>query len=165
MRSRAFREVLKAKACCCAKVTSSIAKRVAELNPQFRREEQDRWDDQLVEAIQQALPLVTDFARVADAAAVHDSQEAALGLFRGFAPLFVQYNLQPEFSGAFHDVQFDLPKFVGHELMVILVSALIGERRWDVVADLCRETVSIPNAGRRSPTRDPRDVHLRLRVP
>ncbi len=134
----------------CAKVIPSIAKRVEELTPQLRREEQDRWDDDLVEAIRQTLPQVTDFARVADVAAVHDSREAAMGMFRGFAPLFSQYNLPPGFSGGFYDVQFDLPKFVGHELMVILFSALIGERRWEVVADLCRETVLIPNAGHRS---------------
>jgi hypothetical protein len=136
----------------CARVIPELAKRVAELTPKLRREDQDQWDDELVEAIQQTLPLVTDFARVADAAAVHDSREAALGLLRGFSSLFAQYNLQPGFSGAFFDVQFDLPKFVGHELMVILFSAFIGEGRWGIVADLCRETVMIPNAGRRSPS-------------
>ena len=92
-----------------------------------------------------------DFARVADAAAVHSSREAALGLFRGFDKLFSQYNLPPGFSGGFYDVQFDLPKFVGHELMVILFSALIGERRWEIVADVCREGVLVPNAEGRSP--------------
>jgi hypothetical protein len=133
----------------CAKVIPAIAKRVEELTPKLRREERDQWDDHLVRALQQTLPLVTDFARVADEVAAHDSQEAALGLFRGFAPLFSQYNLPPGFSGGFFDVQFDLPKFVGHELMVTLFSALIWERRWRLVADLCRETVMIPNAGRR----------------
>ena len=134
----------------CAKVIPAIAKRVEELTPKLRREERDQWDDQLVSAIQQTLPLVKDFARVANEVAAHDSREAALGLFRGFAPLFSQYNLPPGFSGGFFDVQFDLSKFVGHELMVTLFSALIGERRWGLVADLCRETVMIPNAGNRS---------------
>ncbi len=139
----------------CAKVIPVIAKRVAELTPQLRREASDRWDDELVDAIQQTLPLVTDFARVADAAAAHDSREAALGLFRGFSPLFTQYNLPPGFGGSFYDVQFDLPKFVGHELMVILFSALIAERRWELVGELCRETVTVPDAGRRSPAETP----------
>ena len=139
----------------CAKVIPVIAKRVAEITPQLRKAEQDRWDDQLVEAIQQTLPWVTDFARVAEAATVQDSREAALGLFRGFAPLFSQYNLLPGVSGAFYEVQFDLPKFIGHELMVVLFSALIGECRWEIVADLCRETVLIPNAGRRVPAETP----------
>jgi hypothetical protein len=139
----------------CAKVTIAIAKRVEELTPKLRREVRDRWDDFLVEAIQQTLPLVTDFARVADEAAAHDSHEAALGLFRGFASLFSQYNLPPGFSGEFFDVHFDLPKFIGHELIVTLFSAMIGERRWGLIADLCRETVMIPNAGHRFHTETP----------
>jgi hypothetical protein len=133
----------------CAKVIPAITKRVEELTPKLRREEQDQWDEHLVRAIQQTLPLVTDFARVADEVAAHNSQGAALGLFRGFAPLFSQYNLPPGFSGGFFDVQFDLPRFVGHEMMVTLFSALIGERRWGLVADLFRETVMIPNARHR----------------
>jgi hypothetical protein len=125
---------------------SGIADRVKELTPKLEREKIDEWDEELVEAIRQSLPLVTDFARVADAAAVHDSRDAARGLFRGFAPLFTQYNLAPGTSGAFYNVQFDLPKFVGHELMVTLFAALIGERRWKTVAELCRETITIPSA-------------------
>jgi hypothetical protein len=139
----------------CAKVIPPIAKRVAELTPKLRREEIERWDDELVSAIQQTLPLVTDFARVADAAALHDSREGALGLFRGFAPLFTQYNYTSITGGSFYEVQFDLPKFVGHELMVTLFSALIAARRWDAVAALCRETVMVPNAGSRHPSETP----------
>jgi hypothetical protein len=133
----------------CSRFMSELADRVKELTPKLEREKIDEWDDELVEAIQQSLPLVTDFAKVADAAAVHDSRDGALGLFRGFAPLFTQYNLAPGMSGAFYRVQFDLPKFVGHELVVTLFAAFIGERRWKTVAELCRETVPIPNANSR----------------
>jgi hypothetical protein len=86
---------------------------------------------------------------VADTAAIHDSREAALGLFRGFAPLFAQYNLAPGASGPYYQVQFDFPKFIGHELMVTLFGAFIGERCWNTVASLCRETVMIPNRSSR----------------
>lgn len=129
----------------CARVVPEIAKRIGELTPEFVRERINLWDDDLVESIQGSLPLVTDFARVADAAAIHNSRDGALGLFKGFAPLFTQYNLPPRFSGSFFEVQFDLPKFVGHELMVTLFAALIGERRWKMAAELCRETVVVPN--------------------
>jgi hypothetical protein len=129
----------------CEHVVREIADRVKELTPNLEREKIGKWDDLLVEAIQQSLPLVTDFARVADAAAVHDSQEAARGLFRGFAPLFTQYNQAPGTGGAFYYVQFDLPKFIGHELMVTLFAAFIGERWWKTVAATCRETVVVPN--------------------
>jgi hypothetical protein len=132
----------------CNRFMSEIADRVRELTPKLERERINEWDDDLVEAIRQSLPLVTDFARVADAAAIHDSREAALGLFRGFGPLFTQYNLVPGTGGSFYAAQFDLPKFLGHELMVVLVGALIGERRWQTVAELCREPIIIPNANR-----------------
>jgi hypothetical protein len=133
----------------CKRFMSEISDRVRELTPKLEREKMDKWDDDLVEAIRQSLPFVTDFARVAIAVAEHDSQEAALGLFRGFAALFAQYNLAPGTYGAFYQVQFDFPKFVGHELMVTLFAALIGEHRWKIVADLCREFLVIPNATRR----------------
>lgn len=133
----------------CTRFVEGIADRVKELTPQLDRKKIDEWDDELVEAIRQPLPLVTDFARVADAGAIHDSREAALGLFRGFSLLFAQYNLPPGTSGSFYQVQFDLPKFIGHELMVTLFAAFIGERRWETVAELCRETVLIPNAASR----------------
>jgi hypothetical protein len=103
----------------------------------------------LFQAIGQSLSFVEDFARVADAAAIHDSGRAALGLFRGFAPLFVQYEFDPlpgpGIGGAYFEVQFDFPKFIGHELMVILFAALIQEHRWKIVAELCRETIMIPD--------------------
>jgi hypothetical protein len=139
----------------CARVVQGIAQCVRERTPQLVREKSDGWDEELVEAIQQTLPLVTDFAKVADAAAVHDSRDAALGLLRGFAPLFAQYSLEPGFGGSFYTVQFDLPKFIGHELMVVLFAALIGERRWTAVAELCRETVMIPTSANRFSTETP----------
>jgi hypothetical protein len=130
----------------CTRFMSGLADRVKELTPKLDRERTDQWDDDLVEAIRQTLPLVTDFARVADAAAIRTSSDAALGLFRGFAPLFGQYNLAPGFSGHFYQVQFDLPKFIGHELMVILFAGFIAERRWEAVTKLCGAPVTIPNA-------------------
>ncbi len=44
----------------CAKVIPAIAKRVEELTPKLREEESNRWDDHLVLAIQQTVPLVLD---------------------------------------------------------------------------------------------------------
>jgi hypothetical protein len=130
----------------CNRLMLGIADRVKELTPKLVREKLNDWDDELVEAIRHSLPLIEDFARVADSAAVHDSREAARGLFRGFAPLFTQYTLASGMSGPFYTVQFDLPKFIGHELMVTLFGPLIWESRWEIVAALCRETVMIPNA-------------------
>jgi hypothetical protein len=130
----------------CTRFMSGIADRIRELTPRLEQEKISEWDNELVEAIRQSLPLVTDFARVADAAALHDSREAALGLFQGFAPLLTQYALAPGMSGFSYNVQFDFPKFIGHELMVTLFAPLVGEHRWKMVADLCQEPLVIPNA-------------------
>jgi hypothetical protein len=129
----------------CYRFMLQIANRIKELTPNLEGVKIDNWDDDLVEAIGQSLPLATDFARVADIAALYDSCEAALGLFRGFAPLFTQYNLPPRTGGSFYHVQFDLPKFLGHELMVTLIAAFIAARRWKTVAAICRETVLVSN--------------------
>ncbi|HEY7424713.1 MAG TPA: hypothetical protein VH682_10835 [Gemmataceae bacterium] len=142
----------------CTRFMSGIADRVRELTPKLEREKINEWDDELVEAIRQSLPLVTDFARVADAVALHDSREAALGLFRGFAPLLAQYKLAPGTPGQIHPVQFDFFKFIGNELMVTLFAALIREDRWNTVAKLCQEPIMIPNPDVPGPSQAERTV-------
>jgi hypothetical protein len=139
----------------CERFMSEVADRVMELTPKLERENVDKWDDDLVEAIRQSLPLVTNFVRVADAAALHGSEEAALGLFRGFHRLLTQYQLAPGISGSFYQVQFDFPKFIGHELMVSLFAGLIQARRWSIVAELCRTTILIPDRTRRFGAENP----------
>src|SRR5579862_5717748 len=68
----------------CKQFVSSVAERVKELTPKLEQKKSHEWDDDLVEAINQSLPLVTEFAKVANAAAVYGSREASLGLFKGF---------------------------------------------------------------------------------
>jgi hypothetical protein len=92
----------------CTKLMTGIADRVKELTPALERDKIAEWDDDLLVAMRKSLPLVEEFARVADAAAVYNSQEAALALLRGFVPLFVQYSLPPGTGGSFYSVQFDV---------------------------------------------------------
>lgn len=148
----------------CTRFMEEIAERVRELTPRLEREKINEWDDQLVEAIRQSLPLVTAFARVAEAAAIHDSQEAAFGLFRGFAPLLAQYEpaLVPEASDQIHPVQLDFCKFIGHEIMVILVAAHIRDCRWQRVAELGQQSVIIPNPYR-GLLREPNEIPVTYR--
>ena len=131
----------------CKKFMKRFVQKVQGLMPKFDPARTPEWDEDLVRAINEMLDPVTEFARIAEAAAVHDSRDAALGLFRGLPGLFILYDTQ--IAGISYVTQFDFPKFIGHELIVTLFAGLIAERRWKIVGELSRERLAIEDANRR----------------
>jgi hypothetical protein len=117
----------------------SIIADIKTLTPTFANDGAEQWDDQLVQAIEQSLDLVVGFARVTAAISLMTAKEAAHAIYSRFAGILDLYVLPPHFHGQFHDFDFDLAKFLGHELFVIFISALIREDRWDLVAGLLDE--------------------------
>ena len=129
----------------CTRFMRDIADRVSQLTPDPIGKNADQATEQLAVALHNTLPLVTEFTTVAIAIAEHNARPALLGLFRGFDRLFPLYNLPVGFSGRVHRGQFDLPIFLGHELLVTLVAALMGEQKWPLIGELCRESLTVPN--------------------
>jgi hypothetical protein len=102
-------------------------------------------DEELVDALTNSVPLVVQFAQLAEMIARHGALESAVALMRGFESILQGYFLPPGRGGSFRQTDFDFAKFVGHELFVTLASALLRAERFDVLqavldVDLCVDT-------------------------
>ncbi|MDA4132000.1 MAG: hypothetical protein OK454_02585, partial [Thaumarchaeota archaeon] len=77
--------------------------------------------------------------------------------------VLVGYDVRRGYSGSFRDINFDLHKFVGHEVMVTLVAFLLREKHWDLLADLLSREILVkgPN-GDKMRRFDDLSSHLKL---
>ena len=120
---------------------TDIAGRIASTTP---KAQEGRADDELVfEAIQQTVPMVTEFVRVAEEVARSKDRDAALRLFHGFEAIGQQYTRPPRVGGIFRNMEFDYARFVGYELFVSFVGVLIKHERWELVGEVLNESLLI----------------------
>src|SRR5215213_881920 len=103
----------------------------------------DDADEPLVQSIEQTAELVSEFAKLAEAAAAHNASGAALALYKGLGGVLEHYRPARGFSGVFRETDFDFYRFLGHELFVTLFSFLIREGRWELIADLLEEEIHV----------------------
>jgi hypothetical protein len=119
---------------------------VQKLLPDFRDREQSWSDDRLVENIDATRPMMLEYSQVAESIAMvsgERGEEAARALYEGFTPLLDLYWMPRGYTDPFHDVAFDLAKFVGQEAFVALFALLICEDRWKLIADLLAEDLYV----------------------
>jgi len=114
------------------------------LAPKFSDEEQQP-ENQLKQALNETTPLVADFARVAQIIAEHNNQASALCLYHGFENLANQYDLPPGFSGQYDERDFDLFKFLGHELFVTMIGHLLRDESWEIISALLKSPLYVEN--------------------
>ncbi len=105
-----------------------------------------RSDEALLDALERSKPLCCEFANIANAIAEHNNAELAIVVYRGFNGILEEYHMPPGVSGHFFNHQFDFFKFIGHELLVSLVSSLMREERWESIAEVLGEGVFVRNA-------------------
>jgi hypothetical protein len=115
------------------------ANTIATVTPTFASNEPDRWDEQLLQAIQESIGIVLEFARLAETIAQVNAIEAARVMYKGFANILNLYTSPSDFRGMYRDSDYDLAKFLGHELFVIFFAFLIQEERWELIANLLDE--------------------------
>ena len=104
-------------------------------------------DENLVQAIETTVPLVHDFGRVSEAIAAMRSDDAARAAFKGFEHILGLYTFTPR-TGTYRETDFDLFKFVGHELCVTLFAYLLHEERWQTIKLLFAERIYVANGSR-----------------
>lgn len=95
--------------------------------------------DALFIALEASKPVVNDFGVVARASAEMDAQEAVHGLVQGFEYILARYDLQG--AGTAWPGDFDLYRFVGHELLAVLSAHLIRTERWTMFPSLFSERI------------------------
>lgn len=76
---------------------------------------------------------IAEFSRTACACAADKNLEAVQELYRGFAGWLVVCDLPKSFCGQVHRSNYDLFKFVGHEMFVNLISSLLHYEFWDAL--------------------------------
>jgi hypothetical protein len=85
-------------------------------------------------SIDASAPAVDDFTRLAQTAAAAGDQAVVLALFQSLEPLLERYG--PPAASRFEPGDFDYFRFLGHEMLVTLIAALLHERRWRIAGDL-----------------------------
>lgn len=112
-------------------------------DPNFPRRWDIAEDEGLILALQNTIPKVVEFAHLAEAISSHNASDLCRVLYAGFEHILAGYDLRPGFSGGFNDTDFDLYKFIGHELMVTLVMLLIREEHWETLTDLLEQDLVV----------------------
>lgn len=92
-------------------------------------------DENLVQAINQTVPLLQGFGELAGTIAAANSGDAARAVHKGFESLLVLYRHPPQ-AGSYRPTDFDFFKFVGHEAFVIFGAALIRDSRWPILNEM-----------------------------
>ncbi len=138
----------------------SLVQQIDQLAPDFSLNEEP--DELLVQALSNALPVVEEFAQIAQSIAEMDSFNAAWGYYKGFESLLQRYYLPQGFQGSFHETDFDFYKFIGHELFVTFFSFLIRENRWEVIENLLYEEFLVEHTRRRMESFSFISSHVRL---
>ncbi|MBL8680171.1 MAG: hypothetical protein JNK05_13430 [Myxococcales bacterium] len=114
-------------------------------------------DEALVAALTATRAPVAEFARVAQTLAAYRAEDAAAEVYRGFEQLLVRYDLPQGFSGTYNRTDFDFYKFLGHELLVVLVAAFLREEAWRSINALLRTPLAV-RGSRPDRTTDYKDV-------
>lgn len=101
--------------------------------------------EQLEQAIEATIPIVFEFTRVAQVAAVMNDESTAAELFRVFSPVFERYNTPQGFSGKSDRRDYDYYHVLGHELVVSLFACLLREGRWELIGELFAARIDVTN--------------------
>ena len=99
-------------------------------------------DDALVTALEATIGTVVRYGKVVDAIARFGSQAAALTLYSQFEGIVERYDVSAGGTSRADD-NFDFYKFLGHELFVMLVAALMAHGRLELLARILREPLTV----------------------
>jgi hypothetical protein len=121
------------------KYMAELAKDITAITPQLVPNEPDRWDEQLLEAIDKSTEMVLDFSHLTETIAQTQRDDVAETMYKGFRSILDLYTFPADFRGAPQQYAHDLAKFLGHELFVTFFAFLIQEERWRLIANLLHE--------------------------
>ena len=125
------------------KAMESLVTQLKAKSPDFNKP-QER-DELLVQSLAQTKDIVTNFYPWAEIVAECNSQAGAISLYKSFNLIMEMYFLPRKFAGGFNKTDFDFYKFLGHELFVTFISALIKNDRWELIANVLSQDLYVPN--------------------
>lgn len=113
---------------------TELTNKIDELTPTFSDSEQGKWDEQLLQAIEQLSDKIIEFAQLAQTIAQMNATAAAHSMYHGFSGILDLYI--PSRALRYHTFDHDLAKFLGQELFVIFFSCLLQEGCWELIVEL-----------------------------
>ena len=93
-------------------------------------------DDQLLDCLKDTIPLALSFSRLCDLTAARGTDAEAFALYSTFDRFLTRYNPRRGFSGSYMAYDFDVFRFVGHELFVMFFASLLQRGRWSLIGRL-----------------------------
>jgi hypothetical protein len=102
-----------------------------------------RDDGALVAALERTAPLIAEFGEISNVVAAAEDTVAAEAIYDSFGNILARYD-RPTASSSFHDTEFDFYRFVGHELFVSFVAALVQERQLKLLQRLLAKDLELP---------------------
>jgi hypothetical protein len=99
--------------------------------------------EDLLAGLSQTQELIASATRLFDTIAVMGDEAGALEIFRWFGRYLVRCDLPAGFTGGYNNADFDFYKFVGNELFVSLIAAILRENNWGLLSRLLNEPFTI----------------------
>lgn len=101
--------------------------------------------EQLLEALESSIPAVQSYTRLANTAAIMDDAETARELYKTLLTIFEHFENPRGWEGTFDSRDFDYWKFLGNELLITIIAALLHEERYETITDLIEEPFTLAN--------------------
>ena len=123
------------------KEMDSIFKDIISLKP--KKFSEGGTAEELITALRKNSNIIVKFSKIVEVAAIMDDRECISEIYQWFGKIFENYDLPYGFSGAYSNADFDYFRFIGHELIVILFSFLLKEKKWKIIKELFGELIPI----------------------
>jgi hypothetical protein len=104
------------------------------------------YDDAIVNQIVSGLPLSYRFTEASLVAAKAKNADALRTLYRFFGSMLKLYETPDGFSGTYHRTDFDGFKFLGYEMFVCLIAAILRYDLWALLGELLDEDLFVEKA-------------------
>jgi hypothetical protein len=89
--------------------------------------------DDLLNGLNATQEFLAKFTKIVEVIAMMADPDAALEVLRSFGTVFERYEKPDGFSGYSTNADEDYFKFLGHELFVTFIAALLREDRWNLI--------------------------------
>jgi hypothetical protein len=106
--------------------------------------------DQLIKGLADTQEIVAEFCKIAETIATMNDSDAALETCRWFGKVIEKYYPPATHRGQYHSGDYEYYKFLGHEMLVALVTPVLRNQRWELLSQVLEEPIPMRSVnGRR----------------
>lgn len=110
------------------------------------RNADEQYDEKIVEALGKTKKLVLDFRKIIEEITMYEDYDLLKEVLSGFIPILENYDRKTKDpGGTTHKAKYDYYRFLGNELLVIIVSILLREEKWDMLKVVLEKQTVIDN--------------------